>query len=803
MKKIILMLLVSLSGVAQVDVTVMKKAIVKDLSGVGDRPMVAGSDGRLKIGVGVSGNPFTADHTLAIQNNTNASATNYFATLLDLSNNISTFQSVLNASNEANFYSSFIFKKPDYSEYTIFSRNGFSALITGGNWGFNDAKVNLIDLNNTQLSTVIDFEKIRIRNNFGDFNDFYFPIRNTVNQNYKLVTEEQLTGLATDVNLANKVDKIVGKSLSTEDFLTTEKTKLATIEFGATANSTDAQLRDRSTHTGTQSQSTISGLVADLNSRELLSNKQTTLVASATKYPTVDAVNVGLNLKQDVLGFVPYNATNPNGYQTITQVQAIADAKVANDLIASTTIAPSKTAVNTALALKLTASNNLSDLTNVATAKTNLALNNVDNTTDLNKPVSTATNTALGLKVNSNPTITGATFPKITYDSKGLVTGGSALASTDIPNNSANTTGTASNVTGTVAVANGGTGATTNTGVLIGNFTGATTSVAGTASQFLRRNAGNTAYEFATIAGGGDAVIANGLQQFSNSSFVELNSNLPQIPPAVDRIKIISYNYSGIPAPSYMNSSGLITDFQNKWSSNNIVYWVASGNSASGSLSIGIPSIGIVGTATARNYATTNLATRKKRIGYVSAVTAGALAEQRFIIADHTAGSGSQDGSGFEYKCVFVPSNAATVPGERFFVGLTSSTATATNVEPSTLTNAVGVAQLSTDATQLYIVYGGTTAQTPIPLGVIFSPTGLSNTAYELSIICPQFSANTFLVTVRNLSTNSITNVNVLTGSAVVVPQSNTPLAHRIWKTNNTAALAVGFDICSVYFENR
>jgi hypothetical protein len=141
-----------------------------------------------------------------------------------------------------------------------------------------------------------------------------------------------------------------------------------------------------------------SSIQTQLNAKELISNKQTNLTASATKYPTVDAVNTGLGLKQDVLGFVPYNSTNPNGYQTSTQVQTIADAKVVNDLIASTTLAPSKTAVNTGLALKLTASNNLSDLTNVATAKTNLALNNVDNTTDANKPISSATATALAGK---------------------------------------------------------------------------------------------------------------------------------------------------------------------------------------------------------------------------------------------------------------------------------------------------------------------------------------------------------------------------------------------------------------------
>ena len=43
---------------------------------------------------------------------------------------------------------------------------------------------------------------------------------------------------------------------------------------------------------------------------------------------------------------------------------------------------------------------NLSDLSNITTAKTNLALENVDNTSDINKPISTATQDALDLKVD-------------------------------------------------------------------------------------------------------------------------------------------------------------------------------------------------------------------------------------------------------------------------------------------------------------------------------------------------------------------------------------------------------------------
>lgn len=76
--------------------------------------------------------------------------------------------------------------------------------------------------------------------------------------------------------------------------------------------------------------------------------------------------------------------------------------------------------------------NNLSDVADVETAKTNLALENVDNTSDANKPVSSATQTALDLKVDENAAITAATKTKITYDVKGLVTSGADATTADI-----------------------------------------------------------------------------------------------------------------------------------------------------------------------------------------------------------------------------------------------------------------------------------------------------------------------------------------------------------------------------------
>jgi hypothetical protein len=64
--------------------------------------------------------------------------------------------------------------------------------------------------------------------------------------------------------------------------------------------------------------------------------------------------------------------------------------------------------------------------------KTSLSLNNVDNTSDANKPISTATQTALDAKVTANASITGATKTKVTYDAKGLVTAGADATTADI-----------------------------------------------------------------------------------------------------------------------------------------------------------------------------------------------------------------------------------------------------------------------------------------------------------------------------------------------------------------------------------
>jgi hypothetical protein len=134
-------------------------------------------------------------------------------------------------------------------------------------------------------------------------------------------------------------------------------------------------------------------------------------------------------------------------------------------------------------------------------------------------------------------------------------------------------------------------------------------------------------------------------------------------------------------------------------------------------------------------------------------------------------------------------------------MGVSTTTTAPSNVEPTTLTNSIGLAQLSTDSSQLYLVYAGSATQSPIALGSSnFPGSTLGTVAYELAIYAPNSAANTYYIQVTNVSTNA-TYATSVSGNSSVVPQSNSLLTFRSWKTNNTGTQSVGFDICSIYIE--
>lgn len=274
-------------------------------------------------------------------------------------------------------------------------------------------------------------------------------------------------------------------------------------------------------------------------------------------------------------------------------------------------------------------------------------------------------------------------------------------------------------------------------------------------------------------------------------------------PPApISGSRIFAKNIGGRSMAAQTGPSGVDYPFQPHTGRNKVVQWQPIGNATTVPIADGILAPTNLTTVTARNVATTNILTRMKRLGFVSAATTGSVTGSYFLAGaqQYTIGDGAGLG-GFHYIERFGVSDAATVSGARAFIGWRSVVTAPTNVDPSTQTNQFGLAQLSTDATQWYIVYGGSAAQTAIALGTALGAPTLTNTAWDVSFFAPPNSNNTVKYTVTNLG-SGVSVSGTLTGTAgTALPSSTTLLAPCTWRTNNATALAVGIDISSIYIE--
>lgn len=258
-----------------------------------------------------------------------------------------------------------------------------------------------------------------------------------------------------------------------------------------------------------------------------------------------------------------------------------------------------------------------------------------------------------------------------------------------------------------------------------------------------------------------------------------------------DNIAIYNRKLANRSMLSQMGPSGLDTTFQPNLGGNKVALWMPPGGSTTVPGVFGMAALTATGTATSRTVATTNILQRMTRLGYVSAATAGALAGAREAVAKYTTGAGSGMG-GFFARYRFAISDAAAVAGARAFVGLSATTGAPTNVEPSTLLNALGVCRLST-SNNLHIYGAGASAGTAVDLGAGF-PANNNAIAYELTLFSPAAGGCHWQMT--RLDTGA-----TVSGTFAAVPLGTVLLCHQLWCTNNATALAVALDICGIYIE--
>ncbi len=163
----------------------------------------------------------------------------------------------------------------------------------------------------------------------------------------------------------------IADGTTAKQYTATEQTKLAGVATGATANSTDAQLRDRATHAGVQAQSTVTDLVADLGGKQPLDADLTTIAA-------LDSGTAAGVMATEASGWVKRTYAQVKTSLGLTKSDVgLSDAdntSDANKPVSSAQAAADTAATAAAQATSAQRASNLSDLASAATARTNLGL---------------------------------------------------------------------------------------------------------------------------------------------------------------------------------------------------------------------------------------------------------------------------------------------------------------------------------------------------------------------------------------------------------------------------------------------
>jgi hypothetical protein len=210
-------------------------------------------------------------------------------------------------------------------------------------------------------------------------------------------------------------------------------------------------------------------------------------------------------------------------------------------------------------------------------------------------------------------------------------------------------------------------------------------------------------------------------------------------------------------------------------------------------------------TATARTPTATNYFTSLARTGYVgSANLSGSIAGFRTGLQWWRGGSITNAG-GFFYTCTFGLTNASAQASGRAFVGLYASTSVSTNVEATTMVNAIGMCRSTTSNN--WMIYGanGTANSTLVDLGSNYPAGTISSDFYRLVLFAPPGGSTvgwkvTRLNAIDSTTNQPFTTSGVITNSAQM-PVSTVFLAAYGWSSTGTLTGTAGIDLIGLYVE--
>jgi len=295
-----------------------------------------------------------------------------------------------------------------------------------------------------------------------------------------------------------------------------------------------------------------------------------------------------------------------------------------------------------------------------------------------------------------------------------------------------------------------------------------------------------------TRTGGSWAALAN---VGTNGGDLVFTSGTPTTPSA-GTVKASGYALGGRQMLAMTDPDGFTAPVQACLGARKVVWWQPLPNSTNTSL-MGLAAFSYVGTATARAPAATGTVTGSRRLGLVSGVSAGSIAGARHGVLTWWRGDAAGRG-GFHLVWRFNVADAVLVADARMFIGIIGTASAPTNVEPSTLTNLIGVGCNGGDTTMQLYAAGGS-AQARSNLGANFPINTTNADIYELHLYCAPNASSVGYTLIRvgggvAPASGTITN-------AANLPSSTTLLTAQAWRTNNATVAACALDLHNFYVE--
>jgi hypothetical protein len=263
-------------------------------------------------------------------------------------------------------------------------------------------------------------------------------------------------------------------------------------------------------------------------------------------------------------------------------------------------------------------------------------------------------------------------------------------------------------------------------------------------------------------------------------------------------VKITSLSIGGRSLVAFKNSTtSADAALQPTLAQNRVMLW--SGVSGSNAPAVmGTVALTATGTATSAAIATTNRYTRTQRVEYlVTTASTSAVAGWRYPNLGWTVGGAAADEGGFFYVCRWGPATGVATTTNRAFVGMANTTAAPTDVQPSTITNIIGMGWDAADA-NIQIMHRGTAAITKVDLGASFPvPTTDRTKVYELVMFSPPGSTQSVSYAVTDLGTGATTSGTINTN----MPTTTTLLTQRGWMSVGGTSSVIGIALMSCYLE--